>query len=95
VLDSSRRKDLERQAMAFAVQDARQNAEALARAAGVKLGAIRVLNASSTPPVVPLYRSKMVMSDMAAAAPPAETYQPGDMKFSASVAAEYDLVVGE
>lgn len=95
VLDSTRRKDLERQAMAFAVQDARQNAEALARAAGVKLGAIRVLNASSSPPVVPLYRSKMVMADMAAAAPPAETYQPGDMKFSASVAAEYDLVVGE
>jgi hypothetical protein len=94
VLDSTRRKDLERQAMALAVQDARQNAEALARAAGVKLGAIRVLNASSAPPVVPLYRSKMVMADVAAA-PPAETYQPGDMKFSGSVAAEYDLVVGE
>jgi hypothetical protein len=34
----------------------------------------------------------MVMAD-AAAAPPAETYETGDMKFSAVVNAEYDLLV--
>ena len=92
-LDSSRRKQLERDAMAKAVEDARQNAEVLARAAGVKLGAVRTLNGSSAAPPMPMYRRSMVMADAAAAAPPAETYQTGDMKFSSSVSAEYDLLV--
>jgi uncharacterized protein YggE len=95
MLDSTKRKELERQAMTLAVQDARLNAETLAQAAGVKLGAVRTLNASSGPPVIPMYRSKMVMADAAAAPPaPEASYQPGEMKFSASVSAEYDLVVG-
>jgi hypothetical protein len=95
MLDSTKRKELERQAMTLAVQDARLNAETLAQAAGVKLGAVRALNASSGPPVIPMYRSKMVMADAAAAPPaPEASYQPGEMKFSASVSAEYDLVVG-
>jgi hypothetical protein len=90
-LDSTRRKELERQAMALAVQDARLNAEALARAAGVQLGGVRSLNASASAPPMPMYR---MAADMAvAAAPPEATYQAGDMKFTASVAAEYDLIV--
>ncbi len=89
-LDSTRRKELERQAMALAVQDARLNAEILARAAGAELGAVRTLNASSAPPQVPMYR---MAADMPAAAPPPEaTYQAGDMTFAASVSAEYALV---
>jgi hypothetical protein len=90
-LDSSRRKELERQAMALAVQDARLNAEALARAAGVRLGAVRTLNASASAPPMPMYRMSAAMAD--AAAPPEATYQTGDMKFAASVSAEYDLAV--
>lgn len=92
VLDSTRRKDLERDAMTRAVQDARQNAETLARAAGVKLGPVRVLSATPVGPVMPRYRMAMAMAE--ASMPPEETFQPGDMKFSASVSAEYDLVVG-
>jgi len=90
-LDSTRRKELERQAMALAVQDARLNAEALARAAGVQLGAVRTLNASGSAPPMPMYRMSAAMAD--AAAPPEATYQAGDMKFTANVSAEYDLVV--
>lgn len=93
LLDSSRRKDLEREAMVLAVQDARRNAETLAGAAGVKLGAVRTLTGSASAPPVPLYRQRVAMADMAAAAPAEASYQTGDMKFSASVAAEYDLVV--
>jgi uncharacterized protein YggE len=37
----------------------------------------------------------MIMADAAAAPAPEATYQPGEMKFSASVAAEYDLVAGD
>ncbi|MBP9593433.1 MAG: SIMPL domain-containing protein [Steroidobacteraceae bacterium] len=93
VLDSTRRKDLERDAMTRAVQDARQNAETLARAAGVKLGPVRVLSAAPVGPVMPRYRMAMAMAE--ASMPPEETFQPGDMKFSASVSAEYDLTVGQ
>ncbi len=93
VLDSSKRKSLEREAMAKAVEDARLNAETLAKAAGVRLGPVRMLNGSSSAPPMPMYRrGPMVMADTAAAAP-AETYQPGEMKFSATVNAEYDLLV--
>jgi hypothetical protein len=93
VLDSTRRKQLERQAMTLAVQDARLNAETLAQAASVRLGAVRMLNAAASPPVLPMYRSKMVMADAAAAPPPEASYRPGDMKFTASVNAEFDLLV--
>jgi uncharacterized protein YggE len=93
VLDSSKRKSLEREAMAKAVEDARLNAETLAKAAGARLGPVRLLNGSTSGPPMPMYRrGPMVMAD-AAAAPPAETYQPGEMKFSAMVNAEYDLLV--
>ncbi len=90
-LDSTRRKELERQAMALAVQDARLNAEALARAAGAQLGAVRTLNASGSAPPMPMYRMSAVMAD--AAAPPEATYQAADMKFAANVSVEYDLAV--
>src|SRR5690606_41228399 len=40
-LDSSRRRELEREALAKAVEDARLNAQAVARAAGARLGAPR------------------------------------------------------
>ncbi len=90
-LDSTRRKELERQAMTLAVQDARLNAETLARAAGAELGAVRTLNASSSPPQVPMYR---MAADMQAGAPPPEaTYQAGDMTFTASVSAVYGLII--
>jgi uncharacterized protein len=91
VLDSSRRKAVEREAMAKAVEDARLNAETLARAAGAKLGPVRTLNGSSSAPPMPIYRRGAVMADAAMA--PEATYQPGEMKFSATVNAEYDLVV--
>jgi hypothetical protein len=91
VLDSTRRKELERQAMTKAVEDARLNAETLATAAGVKVGTVRTLNGNASPPSVPMYRSKVMMAADAAGAPE-ETYQAGEMKFSAMVNAEYDLV---
>lgn len=91
-LDSSRRTELEREAMAKAVEDARLNADALARAAGAKLGAVRSLSGSGSAPPVPMYRATMAMADAKAA--PEATYQAGAMKFSANVNAEYDLLTG-
>lgn len=92
-LDSSRRKSLEREAMAKAVQDAKLNADALATAAGARLGAIRNLNGQSNAMPVPMYRRAPQVAMASDAAAPDQTYQAGDMKFNASVSAEYDLLV--
>ncbi len=91
-LDSSRRKELERAALTQAVDDARLNADALARAAGTKLGPVQSLSTTGTMPV-PMYleRAKLV-----AAAPMADaveqSYQSSEMKFTASVSAQFELL---
>lgn len=92
-LDSSRRKELERAALAQAVDDARLNADALARAAGARLGPVQSLSTTGTMPV-PMYleRAKSV-----AAAPMADaaeqSYQSSEMKFTATVSAQFELLV--
>jgi hypothetical protein len=92
-LDSSRRKELEREALRQAVDDARLNADALARAAGAKLGPVQSISTAGAMPV-PLYleRAKSV-----AAAPMADaaeqTYTPSEMKFTANVSANFELIV--
>jgi len=91
LLDSSRRTELEREALVKAVQDARLNAETLAGAAGATLGPVRTLNGSAAPPMAPMYRQRVAMADAAMA--PEASYQAGEMKFTASVNAEYDLLV--
>lgn len=91
-LDSSLRKELERSALTQAVDDARLNADALARAAGAKLGPVQSLSTTGTMPV-PMYleRAKSV-----AAAPMADaaeqSYQSSEMKFMASVSAQFELL---
>ncbi len=92
-LDSSRRKDLEREALTLAVEDARLDADALARAAGVKLGPVQSLSASMSVPFQPKYMER----GMVAAAPMADaaeqSYAPGEMKFMATVSAQYELLL--
>lgn len=91
-LDSSRRRDLEREALGKAVADARLNAETLAKAAGAKVGAPRTMSASSgvvTPPA-PM-RAKM-LSASAETGDAAQSYQRGEMSFNAQVQIEYDLL---
>ncbi len=93
-LDSSRRKELEREALTKAVDDARLNADTLARAAGAKFGPVQSLSAAGTMPV-PMYAQRGMT--MAAAAPmadaAAQSYQPSEMKFTASVSAQFELLV--
>jgi uncharacterized protein len=89
-LDSSRKRELEREALAKAVEDARMNADVVARAAGVRLGTARTISAQSVATPQPVaYR----MVAMAQAAPEAQsTYQSGEMAFNATVQVEFDLV---
>lgn len=88
-LDSSRKRELEREALAKAVEDARQNATVLAGAAGLKLGAARTISAQSvSPSPQPMYRMAMAAAQEAAPAP----YQSGEMTFTANVQVEFDLL---
>lgn len=93
-LDSSRRKELEREALAKAVEDARQDAEVLARSVGVKLGPVFGMSANSES--VPVFYAKG-MERTVMAAPMADaaeqTYDVGEMKFNATVSAQWELQV--
>ena len=91
-LDSSKRAELEREAMAKAVADARLNAEALVKAAGGRLGPVRNMSASSNAAAPPMPFMRMQAAG-AEARDAAETYQSGQMNFTASVQIEYDLAV--
>jgi uncharacterized protein len=92
-LDSSRRKELERAALTQAVDDARLNADALARAASARLGPVHSLNTAGPMPV-PMYAERaMSVAAASKADGAAESYQPSEMKFTASVSAQFELLV--
>jgi hypothetical protein len=94
-LDSSKRRELEREALAKAVQDARLNAAAVAAAANARLGPPRTISASSgfVPPPIPLRDKAMVARAMESDA--AQSYQSGQMAFTGTVQVEYDLIPEE
>ena len=90
-LDSSKRQDLVREALAKAVADARQNAEVIAKAAGAKLGNARTINANTefSQPPAPMVRAMAMEAKAAGGAP----YQSGEMTFNATVNVQYDLIL--
>lgn len=91
-LRNSKAKALERQAMTQAAADAKARAQALAEGVGVKLGDVRTLGSSQG--FQPAYPRAMAMmkSEMAADMAPAQTYETGEVKYSATVNAEFDLI---
>ena len=91
-LESSKRRDLEREALAKAVQDARLNAEAIAKAAGAKIGNARTISASSGFTPVPMMSRMKTMAMSAEAGDASQTYQSGQMTFTGNVQVEYDLI---
>jgi uncharacterized protein len=92
-LDASKRRELEREALAKAVEDARANADIVAKASGGRLGSARTISASSgfVPPPMPMARMKVAMA--AEAADASQSYQTGQMSFTGTVQIEYDLIV--
>jgi len=90
-LDSSRRKELSRDALAAATADARANAERIAASLGVKLDAVRTITAGGgAPPPMPM--QPMRMKAMAADSGASESYTPGEIGFEARVEATFDLI---
>jgi uncharacterized protein YggE len=93
VLDSSKRKDLERQALRLAVEDARRNADVLAGAVGMSVG--RARNVTGNGAFQPPSPAPIVMMARAKAADAVESpqsYQTGEMVFTASANVTWDLV---
>ncbi|TXH05688.1 MAG: DUF541 domain-containing protein [Nevskiaceae bacterium] len=95
VLESSKAKELTRQALVKATEDARSKAQLLADTLNVKLGAIRSLSANDSAPPPVMYK---VMAMRAMAAPEADGgnaemgFSGGEIKYSANVSADFDLI---
>ena len=90
-LDSSQRRELGRQALAAAASDARSNAQRIADTLGVKLGALRNIDAHSGQPRPP--GPMMRMSAMAAEADSGASYTPGEISLDAQVNASFDVLI--
>jgi uncharacterized protein len=90
VFDTSRRKELEAEALAAAARDARARAEVMANALGVNLGApLRIAAAGEDNGPRPMVRMAMAEQDSMGGA---ETYQPGLIRVTARVSASFALV---
>lgn len=90
VFDSSRRTELEGEALAAAARDARAKAEVMAAALGVGVGApLQIEAGGPTAPPRPMLRMAVAESDAMGGA---ETYQPGQIRISASVTARFALL---
>lgn len=90
-LRNSASKVLEREALAKAAADAKARAAALAEGVGAKLGDVRTLN-SSQGYQPPIYPRAMAMMEAKADMAPEQTYETGEVKYSATVNAEFDLI---
>ena len=92
-LESSKAKEYSRQALAKAAEDARGKALLLADTLGVKLGALRSLNANDSSPSPPIMYAKAMMAEAGQARDGnAEIgFSAGEIKYSASVSAQFDL----
>jgi len=88
-LKSSRERDLHRQALALAAEDARANANQLAESLDVRLGDVLEISAGQQvlPPPI-LGRESFAM---AASADAGQVYSSGEIRFEANVTARFEL----
>lgn len=87
---STKKDEHQRAALARAAEDARANADQLARTMGVKLGRLHALSSSGADGVPRPMHMEMRMKAMGGDEP-SQAYQAGEMTFSAAVTAEFDL----
>jgi uncharacterized protein YggE len=93
-LDSSKRKELNRDALGAATADAKANADRIATSLGVKLGPVRtVVAGGAAPPPMPIQEVRMATMAMSDGAAKASNYVPGEISFESRVDATFDVVV--
>lgn len=94
-LESSKQKDIERAALARAATDAQQQARLLAETLGMKLGAARTVNSSGvtpTPPPMPMVKMAMRAEAADASGNSQMGMATGEIRATANVVVEFDLV---
>jgi uncharacterized protein YggE len=90
-LDNSQRRELARQALAAAATDARSNAQRIADTLGVKLGALRTIDAHSNQPPPPRPMMRMAAMSAEADGGAGASYTPGEISVDAQVSATFDV----
>lgn len=89
---STKKDEHQRAALARAAEDAKANADQLARTLGVKLGRLHALTASeSGGQPMPLQRMRMAEMKVMGGDDAAQSFEAGEIRFNASVTAEFDL----
>lgn len=89
-LDSSRRAELMRDALAAAAEDARRNAERVATTLGARVGPVRQVTVGDTaPPPMPMAKGMLMAAE---ARSDAASYSAGEVRFEARVTATFDLL---
>jgi len=92
-LDSSKAKELNRDALAAATADAKANAERIASSLGVKLGAVRtVVAGGASPPPMPMQEMRVMAMASDSAGKAAANYVPGEISFEGRVEATFDVI---
>ena len=92
-LQSSRKDELQREALARAARNAQLNAQTVADTLGAKVGKARHINTTNVsfrPPPMP---RMMAMESRSASPSGADTFETGEISFSADVTVEFDLLV--
>ncbi|MGB7291123.1 MAG: SIMPL domain-containing protein [Thermodesulfobacteriota bacterium] len=87
--DTDKRDEYRREALVKAVQDARETAEIVAKAAGVTIAKIIQISPSYEIPI-PVYR-EFALTAREAAAPPPTQIEPGELTVSASVNMVFEI----
>ncbi|HUP91227.1 MAG TPA: SIMPL domain-containing protein [Solimonas sp.] len=91
-LESSKAREVQREALVRATQDARAKAQLLADTLGVKLGAIHSISASDSYAPPPMPMKAMAMREQAADSGNQQMgFAAGQIKYSAMVNADFDL----
>lgn len=89
--DTTRRTEIEHEALTAAARDARARAEVLAAALGASLGSpVRISASGLMPPPMPAARGEMLMAADAQSGP--QTYETGRIVVTARVTAEFQLL---
>lgn len=89
-LDSSKRRDVYREALDAAAKDAQANAARLAQSLGARVGdVLTITTMSESPPPMPMMRASAAVS-MEMAAP--ETYNAATLVFDATITAVFELL---
>lgn len=93
VLESSRARSLQREALVKATQDAQEKAALLARTLGVTLGPVLRLSADDgmNAPPVPMMKASRMAADSAESGNSGMGISTGEIEFQASVHAEFEL----